>query len=312
MMLTAYCLGFGSWTVNFEGWRTAVSKLRDQGFEALGLSFSEGEMFLHRRIFDRQIEIAHQCGLKVFVAPSRLGGRFAGSPQMISLWLTMHPECQVPGHPDLACIEAEPFVQWIQDFLSTLIRDHAVDGVIWDESKRSGLISTHPATVKKFGGVPTTEQAQDSFVEFLDELSSCCIAIRPNLVITMFNTAGAPEYFTSRAARIPHIQYCGYDGNFCQWSFFREPPRQDKYLLGDVWERTVRECADGGKKTFALVENFCIPKSEHDTYYKNLDDYLGRIRPDHLAVYCGASNNECPEEVERMTMNLLRKHRFAR
>ena len=310
-ILTAYNINNGTWAVTRGQWTQTFSELRDRGFDAVALTFSEGEMRYSRRVFEMQIDEAHKCGLKAFVIPSRLGGRFAGAPLMHCMWLTMHPECQVPGHPDLACIDAEPFVEWIRDFMSTLVRDHAVDGIIWDEIKRSGLISTHPDTVKKYGGLPTTEEAQDGFVAFLQDLTALCVEIRPELTITMFNSATVPEYFTSRAARIPHFHFCGYDGNMCEWSFFHEPSRQDKYLLADAWERTARECAAGGKETFALIENFCIPKSEHDTYRKNLDDYLSRIRPDHLAVYYGTANNECPEEIHRITMEMLEKHRGA-
>lgn len=307
-MLTAYCMSYEYFTVIPKQWYESFSEMRDMGFDAVALTFSESEMRYSRRAFEAEVAMAHKLGLKVFVIPSRLGGRFAGAPLMHCLWLTMHPEFQVPGHPDIACIEAEPFVEWIHDFMGTLISDYELDGIVWDEIKRSGLISTHPATLNKFGHVPTTEEAQDGFVEFLGDLTAHCMKIRPELTVTMFNSATAPEYFTAKAAKIPSFRYCGYDGNFCDFSFYKEPPHQDKYLLGDAWERTVRECAAGGKKTFALIENFCVPKSEHDTYRKNLDSYLSSIRPDHLAVYYYGLNNECPEEVHQMTKELLKKY----
>ena len=311
-MLTAYCMSFGTMTVIPQHWREQFSELRDLGFDAVALSFSEGEMRYGRRAFEMQVESAHECGLKAFVIPSRIGGRFAGAPLMHCMWLTMNPESQMPGNPHLACIDSEPFVEWIRDFMRTVISDYPVDGIIWDEIKNSGMISDHPATLKKYGRIPTTEEAMDNFVDFLGNLTGLCMEIRPELVVTMFNSATAPEYFTSRAARIPHFQYCGYDGNFALWNYFHEPPAQHKYLLGDAWERTVRECAGGGKKTFALVENFCIPQTEHANYQRNLDDYLSKIHPDHLAVYLYGINNECPEEIHAMTMDALRKHRFAR
>lgn len=309
-MLTAYCLSYGHYTPIPKQWRESFLDMRDLGFDAVALSFSESEMRYSRRAFELQIAAAHEAGLKVFVVPSRLGGRFAGAPLMTSLWLTLHPECQVPGHPDLACIESAPFVEWIHGFMTTLIGDYDLDGVVWDEIKRSGLISTHPDTLKKFGRAPTTEEAMDGFVKFLGDLTDCCLKLKPNLTVTMFNSATAPEYFTGKAALIPGIRYCGYDGNCCATSYFKEPPAQHKYLLVDAWDRTEQECAAGGKKTFALVENMLMPASEHETYRKNLDAYLGAIRPDHLAVYYYAHNNECPEEVHRMTMNLLKKHHW--
>jgi hypothetical protein len=311
-MLTAYCMSYEYFTVIPKQWHESFSEMRDMGFDAVALTFSESEMRYSRRAFEAEVAMAHKLGLKVFVIPSRLGGRFAGAPLMHCLWLSMHPECQVPGHPELACIEAEPFVEWMHEFMGTLIGDYELDGIVWDEIKRSGLVSTHPATLKKFGHAPSTEEAQDSFVEFLDDLTTHCMKIRPELTVTMFNSATAPEYFTAKAARIPHFHYCGYDGNFCEFSFYKEKPHQDKYLLGDAWARTVRECAAGGKKTFALVENFCVPKSEHDIYRKNLDSYLSAIRLDHLAIYYYGLNNECPEEVHQMTKELLKKYHHGK
>ena len=101
-MLTAYCLSYGHYTPIPKQWRESFLDMRDLGFDAVALSFSESEMRYSRRAFELQIAAAHEAGLKVFVVPSRLGGRFAGAPLMTSLWLTLHPECQVPGHPDLS------------------------------------------------------------------------------------------------------------------------------------------------------------------------------------------------------------------
>lgn|GEM_PF-829141 len=308
-MLTAYLLSYNLGTSIPHQQRDSYEELRDHGFDAVALSFSEGEMRYGRRAFEQHIAAAHDCGLKVFAIPSRLGGRFAGSPLMPCMWLNLHPECQMPGHPHLACIEAEPFLKWIHDFMGTLIGDHAVDGIIWDEIKRSGLVSSHPATLKKFGRVPTTEEAQDGFVQFLGDLTATCVSLRPELTVTMFNSATAPEYFTSRAAHIPHFQYCGYDGNFCQTSYFHEEPSQDKYLLAEAWERTQQECAAAGKKTFALIENFLVPRSEHNIFQRNLEAYLTHIHPDHLAVYFYGLGNEDPEFIQRSTMDLIRRLR---
>lgn len=307
-MLTAYCLSYGHFTVIPKQWHESFSEMRDMGFDAVALSFSESEMRYSRRTFELQLKAAHQCGLKVFVVPSRLGGRFAGAPLMPSIWLTMHPEFQVPGHPDLACVEAEAFREWIKGFMSELMNDYELDGLIWDEPKRSGLISGHPATIQKFGHMPTTEEAQDSFADFLRDLTECCLEINPRLIVTMFNSATAPEYFTAKASRIPCLEYCGYDGNCCEQSFFKDPPAQHKYLLYDKWERTLRECSAAGKKTFALVENMLIPESEHEVFRENLDKYLRNIRPDHLALYYYAHNNECPEGVHLITKGLLKKY----
>jgi hypothetical protein len=308
-MLTAYCLSYEYFTIIPKQWRESFSEMRDMGFDAVALSFSESEMRYSRRAFEMEVEAAHRLGLKVFVVPSRLGGRFAGAPLMPSIWLTMHPECQVPGHPDIACIEAEPFVEWMHEFMTTLIGDYDLDGIVWDEIKRSGLISTNPATLKKFGRAPTTEEEMDGFVTFLSDLTAACVKLKPNLTVTMFNSATAPQYFTAKAAHIPYFHYCGYDGNFCKFSFYKEPPEQHKYLLADAWERTVKECTAAKKKTFALIENFCVPRSEHDTYRRNLEAYLSTIRPDQLAVYYYGLNNECPEEIHGITKDLLKKYR---
>jgi hypothetical protein len=307
-MLTAYCLSYGHWTVIPKQWHESFSEMRDMGFDVVALSFSESEMRYSRRAFESQIEYAKKCGLQVFVIPSRIGGRFAGSPLMPSMWLTMHPEYQVPGHPDIACLEAVPFVEWCRDFMATLIRDYDIDGIIWDEPKAVGLISSHPSTLARYGNDLTSETMQDGFVYFLKNLSAFCKELKPQLIMTMFSSATNPEYFTSRATKIRELEYCGYDGNCSKTSYFKEPPAQNKYLLLDVWERTQRECEAAGKKTFGLIENMLIPASENMAYRHGLEEYLSCARPDQLAVYYYAHNNECPEEIHSITKELLKKY----
>ena len=78
-MLTAYCLSYGNWTVIPRQWRESFTDMKKCGFDAVALSFSESEMRYSRRAFEMQVKMAHDCGLKVHVIPSRLGGRGCGS-----------------------------------------------------------------------------------------------------------------------------------------------------------------------------------------------------------------------------------------
>ena len=150
MLVTAYCLSYGHWTVIPHQLEESFKDVAECGFNAVALSFSESEMLYSRRAFELQVRLAHQAGLKVFVIPSRLGGRFAGAPWMPSMWLCMHPEAQLPGHPELACLENQAFRDWVKEFMTTLLTDYPLDGVIWDEPKSEGVISTHPDTLKRF------------------------------------------------------------------------------------------------------------------------------------------------------------------
>lgn len=308
-MLTAYCLAYGNWTVIPFQWEASFSEISDSGFDAVALSFSESEMRYSRLTFERQVEALHERGLKAFVIPSRIGGRFAGAPLMPCIWLTEHPEFSLPGRPWLACIESEPFREWCRDFVGTILRDYDIDGIFWDEPKNPNLVSYHPDTLAAYGPEPREKDMHDGFIDFLEELSSFCKSISPGLFITMFNTRQTSEYFTRKASSMPSIDCCGYDGNCSKTSYFREEPRQHKYLLLDVWERTLEECRTAGKKSFGLVENMLVPESEHETYRRELDKYLSTASPDHLAVYYYGHNNENPEAMHRMTMEILSRWR---
>ncbi|MEK6796238.1 MAG: hypothetical protein AABZ39_15770, partial [Spirochaetota bacterium] len=90
MIVTAYCLSHGHWTVIPHHLEENFKDMADCGFTAVALSFSESEMMYSRRAFEIQVDRAHRCGLKVFVIPSRLGGRFAGAPLMPGLWISAH------------------------------------------------------------------------------------------------------------------------------------------------------------------------------------------------------------------------------
>ncbi len=306
-LLTAYCLSYGNWTVIPKQWKESFMDMRDHGFDAVALSFSESEMRYSRRTIELQIKYAHDCGLKVYLIPSRLGGRFAGAPLMPGLWLSNHPECQLPEMPGIACIESAAFRAWALEFVSTLAREYEIDGIIWDEPKQSGTVTAHPDTVTKFGGVPTSQQMQDSFIEFLAELTAA-VRVRPGVEIIMFNMPGTSEYFTTRAAGIAGIDYCGFDGVFSRQSYFHEEPCYHKHTLASSWQRTVKECAATGKQTFALIENILIPQTAHDELRQELERFLSEANPDHLACYYYGHNNECPDEVQRITMDTVKRY----
>ena len=279
--------------------------------DKVAISFGESEMRYSRRAFELQVNLAHRCGLQVFVIPSRLGNRFAGAPLMPSLWLVQHPEAQVPGYVGwtgpMACLESSVFRGWIKEFMATLLRDYPLDGIIWDEPKSEQLVSLHPETIARFGPTPTPEQMEDGFVEFLDDLTAHCLAINPKLDITLFNQTST-DRFTQASCAIPGLRYAGYDGNLCRQSFFHETPKWEKYRIESVWERTQRECKAAGKGTFALIENMLMPIAAMPEYEANLDAYLQTHRPDHLSLYYYAHNNEDPETVHQITRKLMRKH----
>ncbi|MFA6815384.1 MAG: hypothetical protein WCS73_03730 [Lentisphaeria bacterium] len=307
MFLTAYCLSYGCWTVIPKQWQESFEDIKANGFDAVALSFSESEMRYSRRTFEMQVNIAHRCGLKVLAIPSRIGGRFAGSPLMPSLWTCENSDVSVPGVTGLGCIESPKFCKWAGDFITTLCTDYEIDGLIWDEPKNVDLISTHPETIKKFGPNPTKENMQDSYVDFLQALIYRAKAVRPELQMTMFNMPNAPEYFTRLAAFIEGLDFIGYDGNFQRQSFFKEKPKKIKESLSSVWERTKQEACLGNKKTFALIENMLMPQSVHAEYEEGLTKYLESARPDHLSCYYYAHNNEAPEEVHNITMRVLKQ-----
>ncbi|MBA4386438.1 MAG: hypothetical protein C0404_00560 [Verrucomicrobia bacterium] len=286
--------------------------MADCGFNAVALSFSESEMAYARRAFEIQVDLAHKAGLKVFVIPSRLGGRFAGAPLMPGIWISQHPEAQVPGYygfgAPLACLEHKPFRYWFKEFMTTLLGDYPLDGVIWDEPKGTREISRHPDTIAKYGPDPTKENMEDGFLDFLQDITTHCHDLRTGLVVTLFNQAMYSTRFTQGSCMTEGIDYAGYDGNLSRQSYFHEEPTWSKYRIESVWERTVKECKAAGKKTFALVENMLMPKEAIPEYEQNLEAYLQVYRPDHLSLYYYAHNNEDPEKVHEITRRLMKKH----
>ena len=304
-LITAYCLSYGHWTVIPHQLKASFEEMRDCGFNAVALSFSESEMRYSRRAFEIQVDLAHRCGLKVFVIPSRIGNRFAGAPLMPSLWLSQHPEAQLPDHHGfagpIACTQNPLFRDWSKEFMGTLISDYPLDGIIWDEPKQPGINL-------KISKKHASEQLEDSFVLFLEDITAHCLAMNPRLLITLFNEAFSSERFTRRSTAIPGIHYAGYDGNLARQSFFHEEPQWMKYRIESVWQRTVNECSCANKKTFALIENMLMPKEAMAEYEENFEAYLQNYCPDHLGIYFYALNNEDPEGVHAITRKLMRKY----
>lgn len=311
-MITAYYLCHGLWTVIPDQLADNFKDMVDCGFTAVAISFSESEMVYGRRAFEIEVDLAHRAGLKVLVIPSRVGGRFAGAPLMPSLWLCQHPEAQVPDYHTffgpIACLEHPPFREWLKGFMTTLLTDYPLDGIIWDEPKCENIISRHPDTIARFGCNPTEQQMEDGYLDFLADLNAHCLSIKPGLSVTLFNQKASSEYFTRKNTAISGIHYAGFDGNLARQSTFHEEPVWAKYRIESVWERTVSDCAASGKKTFALVENMLMPKVAIPEYEENLEVYLRHYRPDHLAFYYYAHNNEDPHRVHEITRRLMKKY----
>ena len=306
-LISAYCLSYQNWTVIPHQIEEDFKEMRDMGFNAVDLSFSESEFQYARRTFDLQIRIAKAAGLKVNVIPSRWGGRFAGAPLMPSIWLSRNPQDALLGYFTVACIESPAFRDWFRERLETLLTDYDVDGIIWDEPKDIDFISRHPETIKKFGENPTRENMMDSFAEFLGEMSEFCFELRPGIKQTLFVQNSDSEYFTRKASQIKTIHYHGYDGNLSRQSFFREEPQWHKNRIDDVWTRTLAECGATGKKSFALVENMLMPSAAMAEFDENFKKYLSGPLPDHLAIYYYAHNNEDPEAVHEIVKRHMSK-----
>ena len=166
---------------------------------------------------------------------------------MPSIWLSDHPE-QTIGERFTACIEKPAFVEWIKEFMKTILTDYELDGIVWDEPKSVHRVSTHPATIRKFGENPTPEDMIGSFMEFFKDLTGYCQSINSSLKQTLFVQKNDPELFTTQAAKLPAIEYMGYDGNLSRQSFFHETPKWHKYRIESVWDRTVEECRYAGKR----------------------------------------------------------------
>lgn len=310
-LLTAYCLSYGNWTVIPHQWTECFCEMGDLGFHAVALSFSESEMHYARRTFEMQIAAAHQAGLKVFVIPSRLGGRLAGAPLMGSLWLDANPAAALPENPGIACVESPAFRCWSTEFIRTLVRDYDLDGIIWDEPKEVDRMTRHPATLAAFGEGYAPAHLCRSFAELIGEWTVAARSIRPNLIVTLFNMPITNPIFTRLCAGLPGIDYAGFDGGLCLQSYFHETPTKHKQYLWETWPRTRQETAEHHCGTFALIENMLLPAAQFNIFSENLELFLRSAQPDHLACYYYAHNNEQPETAHRITMEIIRRFHKA-
>ena len=312
-MLTAYCLSYGNWTVIPHQWDECFSEMRDLGFDAVALSFSESEMMYARRTFEMQCDLARKKGLKVFVVPSRIGGRLAGAPWMPSAWLAANPQAALPGHPAVANADSELFRQWSCDFIEKIMLDYHPEGIIWDEPKSTRLAVPTPEGLKKHNGVFGIDEACISMADLIGLWTDVVHNVEPEAIITLFCMPNTPDTFTGRAFANPGIHYAGFDGGAALVSFFHEEPVKNKPFLWESWPRTVSTCAEAGNcGTFALIENMLLPESEHKNFEKNLSEFLSTSHPDHLGCYYYAHNNEAPEEAHKLTMKIVQKYYLNR
>ena len=59
-MISAYCLDYHNWVCIPRHVREDFKEMREMGFDAVDLSFSESEMMYARRTFEILVEIAHE------------------------------------------------------------------------------------------------------------------------------------------------------------------------------------------------------------------------------------------------------------
>ncbi len=306
-MISAYCLSYGNWTVIPSHWERVFADMKENGFDAVALSFSESEERYSMRTFEQQVLTAQRNGLKALAIPSRIGGRFAGAPFMQSPWLAAHPESQLPGHPELACLEEENFLRRTEEFLRYFTDDFGVDGLIWDEPKGVDVISTHPATLAKYGPNPSGTDMHHSMLDYLTHITSFVKKRDPDLNITLFNMPNVPEAFTRESAKIPGLDFVGFDGRCCKESYFHEPAIRNKAYIRDLWPRIRSESA-AAPGSFALMENILIPDEAFDEFRQEFTLALDTIEPDHLSIYYYGHNNESAERVQRFCMDSLKTY----
>ena len=305
MFLSAYTLSYGNWTVIPSHWDKVFGDMRENGFDAVDLSFSESEAKYSMRTIEQQIAMAHKHGLKVLLIPSRFAGRFAGSPYMSSVFSAAHPQWQLPGVPGCCCLDVPEVIQGSVDFIEMIVKSFDLDGLIIDEPKEADTPSTHPATIAHYGRPGTAEDAIQSMLEYLQILIDAAKKLRPDLSITIFNMPHTSPDFTKRSAALRHIDYAGFDGTLAGKSFFHEEVVRTKNSVLQNWKRTCEEAA-GKCGTFSLLENILIPASENGSYKKELEETLAVISPDHLACYYYGHNNEDAEYIQEITMKAIR------
>ena len=307
MFLSAYTLSYGNWTVIPSHWDYLFGEIRDNGFDAVDLSFSESEEMYAMRAIEQQIAMAHKHGLKVLIVPSRFAGRFAGAPFMPG-WLNIaHPEWNLPGHNGCSCIDVPEVIEATKKFFKMIVTTFDCDGIVIDEPKNTETPSSHPATVARYGRPGTVEDARNSMLEYIGTLIQTVKECRPELSVTMFNMPSVSPEFTARSAALPGVDYAGFDGTLCSHSYFHGDTFRSKPPVLELWERAKKECA-GKCGTFTLIENMLIPSSENATYEKELNDSLPLLRPDHLACYYYGHNNEDAEYIQKITMDALKKY----
>ncbi len=313
-LISAYTLSYQNWTVIPHQIEEDLAEMAACGFNAVALSYSESDDVYGYHTFARQVRMIQSRGMRALAIPSRIGGRMAGAPLMPSLFLAAHPECGEPGPQPvtgpLACLHSPLYREHLRKLVRTLVADHGVDGIIWDEPKGTKLGSSHPDTIAALGRPGTPADTAVAYRDLLSELNLLARSLRPELSITLFAQDTDPPGFTQVVSRAAGLNFHGYDGNLApQWRRSGEVG-WFKYRIDDprIRARFAAEAEAAGLGTFALVENMLTPASSHGIYETNLEAYLSGPLPDHLSVYYYGHDNEDPEGLHAITRRLMRRH----
>lgn len=193
--------------------------------------------------------------------------------------------------------------------MENLLNDYPVEGIIWDEPKGITYISSHKDTLERVGHAPDGDDMADLAVDFWEGAFEVVKKCNPNIKNILFANKGVPDNFIEKIINSPTLDYFGYDGTLSKQSFFHEEAFDNKYSIFDVYDSSYDLCRRKGKGSFALLENMLMPASVHDEYKKNLEKFLKKDNmPDILSFYFYGHNNEAPEEVHRITKQLMKKY----
>ena len=291
------------------------SDMKRMGGDSVCISILEED---HSGNYKGKVALAHEAGLKVYAVPSRVGGLFAGSPKVPSMFCARNMDTLMMtrnGTPQdatagLTCCANNPkFQGWFLQWIERLVSESGVEGVVFDEPKEAHK----PCYCDICVGL--CEARSDEALTRLREeavaalIGQACAAIKQtgeSHKTILFVMPDATENFINRLLAERDVDYFGNDGPMCH-----QGPRAQKHQKTRLTQSVpaiFEKAGKAGKKTFTLIETFHVLEVALPELRAELKKTKA-WRADMYAFYYYGPSNENAAEVMRITEGAIRELR---
>lgn len=279
-------------------------RIRATGATNIVYAIHEQEEQRWARDLERGLQIARDLGLRVFLSLGRYGNLFAGPAHTPSWFTFRNMESRVKDrhgrYHGETCYNHEPFRSFIFKEIEYFLKNYPIDGILIDEPRGPDITcfcSVCRALCPDIADLPHFRRR--SMIEFFGEMFATVKQAKPGAKTAVVLLPEDLDLAEELASSIPQLDIIG-----CHlfWQLLNE----DVTKVAE-WGQTLVSIAHQYEKQSQLwLQNYNLSAGDEEQLEPSFKMLLG-ADPDEVACYYYWRNNENPERVWELTLDLLRR-----